>query len=83
MYIMEHYEQENLHTFFVLPTMSFLLPKSLDHSTNGWGPSTEPEELFKDIPYAPFSKGERLGKAADWNATMATRAYQSTLSIRV
>ncbi|GMF08461.1 unnamed protein product [Ambrosiozyma monospora] len=33
-----------------------------------WGPmSTIPESLrFNDVPYAPFSKSDKLGKAADW-----------------
>lgn len=42
---------------------------SLAPAANSWGPpSTVPDELrFSDIPYAPFSKGDKLGKAADWN----------------
>jgi hypothetical protein len=44
-------------------------PFSLDVEDNqeGWGPSTVPERL-KDMPFAPFSKGDKLGKAADWTA---------------
>lgn len=43
---------------------------NLAPNSNIWGPSTAvPDELrFSDIPYAPFSKGDKLGKAADWNA---------------
>lgn len=35
-----------------------------------WGPPAEvPSTLrFSDTPYAPFSKGDKLGKAADWAA---------------
>ena len=29
--------------------------------TDGWGPSSLPEK-FKDMPYQPFSKNDRLGK---------------------
>lgn len=37
-------------------------------AANIWGPpSSVPESLsFSNIPFAPFSKGDRLGKAADW-----------------
>jgi len=43
---------------------------NLAPSSNIWGPPTSvPDELrFSDIPYAPFSKTDKLGKAADWNA---------------
>jgi len=49
--------------------MSFLLPTELNFSAEGWGPLSEPPEVFKDIPYAPFSKGDKVGKAADWTMT--------------
>jgi len=37
----------------------------LEDSADGWGPSAEPEKL-QGIPFAPFSKSDKLGKAADW-----------------
>ena len=38
----------------------------IDENTDGWGPTTVPDK-FKDVPYyAPFNKGDKLGKAADW-----------------
>ncbi|TFK25985.1 eukaryotic translation initiation factor 3 subunit 7 [Coprinopsis marcescibilis] len=50
---------------------SFSLPTIHDNPDGGWGPSTStnfPEEFkFKDIPYAPFSKSDKLGRVADWN----------------
>jgi len=37
-----------------------------DENEDGWGPVSVPEK-FKEIPYyAPFSKGDKLGKASDW-----------------
>src|SRR5690554_6677899 len=46
---------------------------SIDDNDDGWGPSTIPDK-FKEIPYyTPFNKGERLGKAADWQQ----QQYQS------
>ncbi|KAJ3101982.1 hypothetical protein HDU96_009795 [Phlyctochytrium bullatum] len=43
---------------------SFSLPTIQDHPS-GWGPSSVPFQLTQ-IPYAPFSKSDRLGKIADW-----------------
>ncbi|KAJ3186812.1 Eukaryotic translation initiation factor 3 subunit D, partial [Irineochytrium annulatum] len=42
----------------------FKLPEIQDNPT-GWGPSKIPFNLTQ-IPYAPFSKSDRLGKIADW-----------------
>ncbi len=42
------------------------LPQIHDNE-DGWGPSpTYVPEKFKEIPYAPFTKGDKLGRAADW-----------------
>lgn len=38
----------------------FNIPRIQDNP-HGWGPSEAPEQ-YKDLPYAPFSKGDRLGK---------------------
>ncbi|KAA1466555.1 translation initiation factor eIF-3 subunit D [Dentipellis sp. KUC8613] len=49
---------------------SFSLPKINDNPDGGWGPSPAnfPENFkFKDIPYAPYSKADKLGRFADWN----------------
>ncbi|KAI8374541.1 translation initiation factor eIF-3, subunit D [Radiomyces spectabilis] len=44
----------------------FALPKIFD-CEGGWGPVTDviPPQ-FRDIPYAPYSKGDKLGRVADW-----------------
>ncbi|KAM9945372.1 hypothetical protein ACTFIZ_009403 [Dictyostelium cf. discoideum] len=39
----------------------------------GWGPVGKLEK-FTDIPYAPFSKGDKIGKCSDWNSNV--RNYQ-------
>jgi len=46
----------------------FTLPPIKDNSI-GWGPASDvlPEQ-FRDIPYAPYSKGDKLGRIADWSA---------------
>lgn len=44
----------------------FFLPPINDFE-GGWGPASDvvPEQ-FRDIPYAPFSKSDKLGRVADW-----------------
>ena len=32
----------------------------------GWGPAVTEETTLNGVPYAPFSKGDRLGRMADW-----------------
>jgi len=48
----------------------FTLPVIHDNR-NGWGPSHVPEQ-FKDTPYQPFSKGDRLGKVSTLTAMRTT-----------
>ena len=43
----------------------------IQDNPDGWGPCAVPDHL-KDVPFAPFSKGDKLGKAADWTQ----QAYQ-------
>jgi Eukaryotic translation initiation factor 3 subunit 7 (eIF-3) len=43
----------------------------VEDNPDGWGPTTVPERL-KDVPFAPFNKGDKLGKASDWTQ----QAYQ-------
>ena len=40
----------------------FIAPNIPDNPT-GWGPCAEPD-AFKDMPFQPFSKGDRLGKVS-------------------
>lgn len=49
---------------------SFELPPINDNPGGGWGPSLSnfPQDfMFRDIPYTPFSKSDKLGRFADWN----------------
>ncbi|KAG9112975.1 hypothetical protein FRC07_007835 [Ceratobasidium sp. 392] len=47
--------------------LSFVLPPIQDNPDGSWGPSAlHMPAQFKDIPYAPFSKTDKLGKFADW-----------------
>lgn len=40
----------------------FVTPVIQDNPS-GWGPCAVPEQ-FRDMPYQPFSKGDRLGKVS-------------------
>jgi hypothetical protein len=31
-----------------------------------WGPPTTTETTLNGVPYAPYSKGDKLGRMADW-----------------
>lgn len=35
----------------------------VQNNPDGWGPCELPDQ-FKDIPYQPFSKGDRIGKVS-------------------
>lgn len=37
------------------------VPPEIQDNRNGWGPCTVPEQ-FRDMPYQPFSKSDRIGK---------------------
>ncbi|KAH3665790.1 hypothetical protein OGAPHI_003978 [Ogataea philodendri] len=53
----------------------------LSSPKDAWGPSSViPESLqFSGVPYAPFSKGDRLGKAADWQQSKEDELKQQQL----
>lgn len=57
-------------------TVHFSTPLIQDNP-NGWGPCEMPDQ-FKDMPYQPFSKGDRLGKISDWTgAVLQDKKYAS------
>jgi hypothetical protein len=37
-------------------------------ATDSWGPTVTTDTLRDGLPYAPFSKGDKLGRMADWTA---------------
>lgn len=44
------------------------VPPSINDNETGWGPTGIPEQ-FKDMPYQPYAKSDRLGKIADWTGS--------------
>jgi len=46
--------------------MAKFIPPVIQDNPDGWGPTDLPLK-YKDMPYQPFSKGDRLGKVrVDW-----------------
>ncbi|XP_052238359.1 eukaryotic translation initiation factor 3 subunit D-like [Dreissena polymorpha] len=45
--------------------MAHFEPPVIQENEDGWGPCAVPIK-FKDMPYQPFAKGDRLGKVSDW-----------------
>jgi translation initiation factor 3 subunit D len=35
---------------------------------DSWGPATSSDNMLGGVPYAPFSKGDKLGRMADWTS---------------
>lgn len=52
-----------------MSSLRSLIASVVDNDEGGFGPSSShlPPQ-YKDIPYAPFSKNDKLGRIVDWNA---------------
>ncbi|XP_061433203.1 eukaryotic translation initiation factor 3 subunit D [Lethenteron reissneri] len=60
--------------------MAHFVAPLIQDNHNGWGPCAIPEQ-FKDMPYQPFSKADRLGKVADWTgSTYQDKRYTNKYS---
>jgi len=57
---------KGLRRVCVAMAVSFGVPQVAEN-LDGWGPdaSSVPSQL-EHVPYAPFSKGDRVGRASDW-----------------
>ena len=53
---------------------SFAVPK-INDNPEGWGPPAGAHQ-FNAVPYAPFSKGEKLGRISDWTGSNVYRNNQ-------
>ena len=61
--------------------MAEFIPPVIQDNPTGWGPCQVPEK-FKDMPYQPFSKSDRLGKVSDWTgATYTDRKPRCAISV--
>ena len=50
----------------------------IENNDEGWGPTTVPTQ-FASIPFMPFSKGERLGRIADFTGSTGRQYHQCKL----
>lgn len=41
---------------------------AMQYNEEGWGPC-ELNDTFRDMPYQPFSKSDRIGKISDWTGS--------------
>ena len=59
-------------------------PPLIQDNPTGWGPNTVPPK-FKDMPYQPFSKADRLGKVSKVNQLLQknqpTQQYIATTKL--
>lgn len=45
---------------------------ALPEAQNGaWGPPSNVDSSLNEVPYAPYSKGDKLGRMADWTSDSA------------
>jgi translation initiation factor 3 subunit D len=53
----------------------------INDNPDGWGPPMDlAPARFQDMPYAPFSKSDKIGRAADWTAHGRLAAEPATAS---
>lgn len=59
-----------------------------------WGPGVATETMVDGVPYAPYSKGDKLGRMADWTSEgkdrdgrggrqQYNRNYRGTIPLRM
>lgn len=54
----------------------------INDNDDGWGPPAGPAiEKLAEIPYAPFSKSDKVGKSADWQGQR--NFAQSMLALKI
>lgn len=51
-----------------MPGQPFFQVPSVEDNEDGWGPTTVPQQL-EGIPYAPFSKGDKVSKISDFTGS--------------
>lgn len=58
----------------------FVLP-AVEENAEGWGPTSVPEQ-FDGVPFMPYSKGERLGRIADFGQQAGRGMFAGALRHR-
>ncbi len=49
----------------------------MEENAEGWGPTSVPEQ-FDGVPFMPYSKGERLGRIADFGQQAGRGMFAGT-----
>ena len=62
--IIEQYTTEQRSTMPGLRLADTVAQLSVDD--DGWGPESVTSTTLDGVPYAPYSKGDKLGRMADW-----------------
>lgn len=53
-------------SLYTMAPVSLLDLVSALPSNDGWGPAPSTETTLDGVPYAPYSKADKLGRMADW-----------------
>jgi hypothetical protein len=66
----------SVHTILTMAPISIADLVAALPAEDAWGPATSGDNMLEGVPYAPFSKGDKLGRMADWTAESKDRAGQ-------
>jgi hypothetical protein len=64
------------YIFFTMAPISIADLVAALPAEDAWGPATSGDNMLEGVPYAPFAKGDKLGRMADWTAESKDRAGQ-------
>lgn len=54
------------HSLAIMAPASLLDLVSALPASEGWGPAVTTETMLEGVPFAPYSKADKLGRMADW-----------------
>jgi hypothetical protein len=60
------YTQHQPHNVVNMAPASLLDLVAALPATEGWGPVVTTETMLDGVPFAPYSKADKLGRMADW-----------------
>ena len=63
-----HESRQSYYLAKAMPAQPFFQVPTVEDNEDGWGPTTVPQQL-EGIPYAPFSKGEKVSKISDFTGS--------------
>ncbi len=62
---------------------AFFIAPQIQDNPDGWGPvvGIHPEQ-FRNLPFQPFNKADKIGKVADWTGSLAYQDRRMQSKIR-